>query len=208
MHRITFLLALLLATAPPLTAPDAEWQAPKKFTVQVVTSKGDFLVQVQRAWAPRGADRFYELVRSGYFDDSRFFRVREGFIVQFGIAGQPQRAQQWRDRSFPDDTVIQTNTRGHVAFAMTGPDTRTTQIYINLADNSRLDAGGFAPFAQVVRGMDVVDQLYAGYGEDAGGGMRGGKQDSLFASGNRYLDQAFPNLDRLIRATVLVGDDQ
>lgn len=178
-------------------------RAPAEFRVRVETSKGPFVIAAHRAWAPTGADRFYDLVRAGFFDDSRFFRVRAGFIVQFGIAGDPAVAAVWRSETIPDDSARRSNTRGLVSYAMTGPNTRTTQLFINLADNSRLDAEGFAPIGEVIEGMDVVDRLYSGYGEDAGGGMRGGKQGPIFEGGNAYLDRAYPLLDKLIRARVI-----
>lgn len=175
-------------------------RAPSLFRVRFETSRGAFVVEARRAWAPRGADRLYGLARAGFFDDSRVSRVRAGFIAQFGIPGDPAVAAAWRTAAMLDDSVRQGNARGTVSYAMTGPDTRTTQLFINLADNRRLDAEGFAPVGVVVEGMDVVDSLYAGYGEAAGGGMRGGKQDSVFAGGNAYLDRAFPRLDRIRRA--------
>ena len=187
-----WLAALLLMSAV---------RAPAIYRVQFDTTKGSFLVQVTRAWAPRGADRFYELVRGGFYDDSRVFRVRPGFIAQFGIAGNPRRNARWTP--IADDPVRQSNVRGTVAFAMTGPDTRLSQVYINLADNARLDADGFAPIGRVVEGMDVVDRLYGGYGEESGGGMRGGKQAPLLRGGNKYLDEHYPKLDRIIRASVI-----
>lgn len=190
--------ALLHPAAAVWTSP-----APATFRVRIETTKGAFVVEAHRDWAPAGVDRFYHLVRAGFFDDSRFFRVRSGFIAQFGIPGVARVAQAWRDRTIPDDPVRRSNRRGFVAYAMTGPNTRTTQLYINLADNSRLDAQGFAPIGEVVEGMDVVDRLNGEYGETSGGGMRGGRQDSLFAGGNRYLDRAFRRLDRLLRATVV-----
>jgi cyclophilin family peptidyl-prolyl cis-trans isomerase len=175
-------------------------QAPNLFQVLFETSQGAFIVEAHREWAPRGVDRFYGLVSAGFFDDSRFFRVVAGFIAQFGLPGNPAVAAVWKERAIPDDPVRQSNLRGTVAYAMTGPDTRATQIYINLADNARLDAQGFAPFGRVISGMDVVDRLYSGYGETAGGGMRGGKQGKILAGGNAYLDAEFPKLDRLLRA--------
>jgi len=189
-----------------LMNPKHEWwtrRAPAVFKVKVETSKGSFVIEAHRDWAPRGADRFYNLVRAGFFDDTRFFRVRAGFIAQFGIAGDPAVAAVWRNQTIPDDPRRQSNTRGVVAYAMTGPETRTTQLFINLADNSRLDAEGFAPIARVIEGMEIVDRLYSGYDEDAGGGMRGGKQGPLFEGGNAYLDREFPKLDRLIRASIV-----
>ena len=175
-------------------------RAPDVFRVRFETSRGAFVVEARRAWAPRGADRLYGLARVGFFDDSRFSRVRAGFIAQFGIPGDPAVAAAWRSAAIPDDPVRRSNTRGAVSFAMTGPNTRTTQLFINLADNRRLDAEGFAPVGVVVEGMDVVERLYAGYGEAAGGGMRGGRQAPVFEGGNAYLDRAYPRLDRLHRA--------
>jgi cyclophilin family peptidyl-prolyl cis-trans isomerase len=191
---------------PPLTEPSNKlWseQAPLEFKVRIDTTKGAFIIEAHRDWAPLGADRFYNLARAGFFDDSRFFRVRAGFIAQFGIAGNPKVAAAWKSQTIRDDPVRQTNARGYVAFAMTGPDTRTTQLYINLSDNSRLDREGFAPIGKVIDGMEIVDQFYAAYGENAGGGMRGGRQTKIFEEGNVYLDREFPKLDRLIRAVVL-----
>jgi cyclophilin family peptidyl-prolyl cis-trans isomerase len=183
---------------------DAFWQeqAPVRFRVRFTTGEGDFVVEVHRAWAPIGADRFYNLVRAGFFDDSRFFRVRADYIAQFGIPGDPKISAVWRELSIKDDPVRESNTRGSFAYAMTGPDTRTTQLYINLADNTHLDAQGFAPLGWVVEGMEVVDRLYAGYDEGAGGGMRGGKQGTIFSDGNAHLDRDFPLLTKLVRATI------
>ncbi|HEX9579513.1 MAG TPA: peptidylprolyl isomerase [Gemmatimonadales bacterium] len=177
--------------------------APGAFRVRFETTQGVFVIEVVRDWALRGADRLYHLVRAGFFDDSRFFRVRAGFIAQFGIPGDPAIAGVWRDRAMPDDSATQSNQRGFMAYAMTGPNTRTTQLFINLADNQRLDAENFAPIGRVIEGMDVVDRLYAGYDEASGGGMRLGRQGRLFTEGNAYLDREFPRLGRLIRATVL-----
>lgn len=176
--------------------------APATYRVSVETTKGTFVIAVDRALAPRGADRFYRLVRAGYFDDSRFFRVLPGFIAQFGIPGDPAITRVWKDRAIADDSVRATNVRGTIAYAMTGPNTRTTQLFISLADNSRLDVQGFAPIGRVVSGMDVVDQLYGGYGESAGGGMRGGKQDRMLSEGNKHLDRDYPKLDRILTAHI------
>ena len=176
--------------------------APPRFTVAIETTKGTFMLEIERALAPRGVDRFHALVRAGYFDESRFFRVVPGFIAQFGIAGDPAIAQVWKDRAFPDDSVRASNVRGTIAFAMTGPNTRTTQLFVSLVDNSRLDAQGFSPLGRVVEGMDVVDRIYGGYGENAGGGMRAGRQARMMAEGNVHLDRDYPMLDRLIRAYV------
>jgi cyclophilin family peptidyl-prolyl cis-trans isomerase len=148
-------------------------------------------------------DRFFGLVSTRFFDDSRFFRVVAGFVAQFGIPGDPAVSKAWKQRTIPDDPVRQSNTRGTVAFAMTGPGTRSSQLFINLADNSRLDAQGFAPIGRVTSGIEVVDRLYSGYGEGAGGGMRGGKQGKILAGGNAWLDAQFPRLDRLVQARIL-----
>ncbi len=193
--------ALLLDTASSFWSA----RAPDSFRVRVETGRGAFVVEAHRAWAPRGVDRFWQLVRAGFFDDSRFFRVRAGFIAQFGIAGDPAVALLWRTRAFPDDTVADphSNVRGSISYAMTGPGTRATQLFVSLADNARLDAQGFLPIGRVVEGMPVLDALYSGYGEDAGGGMRAGRQDSLFLGGNAWLDGRFPRLDRLVRAEVM-----
>jgi len=177
--------------------------APATFWVRFETDRGDFTVEARRDWAPLGVDRFYNLVRAGFFDDSRFFRVRTNYIAQFGIPGDPAIARLWQNHTIPDDPVRQSNLRGSIGYAMTGPGARTTQLYINLVDNRQLDAQGFAPIGAIVEGVDVVDHLFAGYGETAGGGMRGGKQGRLFAEGNAYLDRQFPELTRLIRATLV-----
>jgi homoserine O-acetyltransferase len=178
--------------------------APDTFLARFTTTEGDFTVEVVRAWAPIGADRFHGLVRHGYYDDARFHRVVPGFITQWGLAGDPEVTAAWIDRTLPDDTsVVASNVRGAIAFAFTEVDTRATQVYINMADNSRLDAQGFPPFGRVVDGMHVVGRLYGGYGEESGGGMRAGAQDSVIAGGNAYLDRAFPELDRILHAEVI-----
>jgi cyclophilin family peptidyl-prolyl cis-trans isomerase len=184
------------------SAPYWSQPAPATYRVSVETTKGTFVIAVDRALAPRGADRFYRLVRAGYFDDSRFFRVVPGFIAQFGIPGDPAITHVWKDRAIADDSVRTSNVRGTIAYAMTGPNTRTTQLFISLVDNGRIDTQGFSPIGRIVSGMEVVDQLYGGYGETAGGGMRAGKQDRMLNEGNRHLDRAFPKLDRLVRARV------
>ncbi|MCG6956975.1 MAG: peptidylprolyl isomerase [Gemmatimonadetes bacterium] len=189
-----------------LRPDDPSWAqtAPDTFRARFTTSQGDFILEVVRAWAPRGADHFWNLVRHGYYDDARFHRVVPGFIVQWGVAGDPRVSAVWLHRTILDDSVeVASNVRGTIAFAFTDKDTRATQVYINLVDNIRLDAQGFRPFGRVVEGMDVVDSLYGGYGESSGGGMRAAKQDSLVTGGNAYLDRVFPRLDHLIRAVVL-----
>jgi cyclophilin family peptidyl-prolyl cis-trans isomerase len=192
---------LILLGLPPAHSQPA--RVPDVFQVRFETSQGPFVVEAHREWAPHGVDRFHELVTSGYFDDSRFFRVVPGFIAQFGVAGDPKVMAAWKDRTIPDDPVRQSNARGTIAYAMTGPNTRATQLYINLADNSRLDAQGFAPLGRVTSGMDVVDRLYSGYGEGSGGGMRGGKQGEMLKGGNAWLDANFPKLDHLLRARII-----
>jgi cyclophilin family peptidyl-prolyl cis-trans isomerase len=185
-------------------APLWSQPAPELYRVRVETTKGSFVMQVTRSLAPRGADRVYDLVQTGFYDNSRFFRVVARRFAQFGIAGDPVVAQLWRKAEFLDDKESASNVRGAFAFAMTGPGARTTQIYICTDDSmKRQDGDGFAPFGRVVEGMDVVDRLYKGYGEKSGGGMRAGHQDKLFEEGNAYTDREFPQLDRLIRARIV-----
>jgi peptidyl-prolyl cis-trans isomerase A (cyclophilin A) len=169
-------------------------KAPDTFKVSVDTSKGVFVVEVTRAWAPNGADRFYNLAKSGFFNDVRFFRVVDGFMAQFGIHGDPGISAAWRNARIPDDSVKQSNKRGYITFATAGPGTRTTQLFINLVDNAMLDGQGFAPLGRVVSGMKVVDQLYGGYGEGAPNG-RGPDQRRIQTEGNAYLEKSFPKLD-------------
>ena len=178
--------------------------APSTYRVRLDTTKGPIVIEVHRDWAPHGADRFHELVTTGYFDDNRFFRVRAGQWAQFGINGVPAIATAWRTRTFPDDPRAQSNTRGMVAFAFAEANARTTQVYIALKDLSDpQDAQGFVPFGRVVEGMDVADALNSEYGENAGSGIRAGKQQPLFDGGNAYLDREFPRLDRLLHAVVM-----
>jgi peptidyl-prolyl cis-trans isomerase A (cyclophilin A) len=176
---------------------------PERYSVRLDTTKGAIVIGVHREWAPNGAARFHELVTSRYFDDSRFFRVVKGQWAQFGIAADPNVATAWRTRTIPDDPRRQSNTRGRVAFAFAVPNGRTTQVYISLRDNSYQDEQGFAPFGEVIEGMDLADALNSEYGESAGGGIRAGKQQPLFDGGNAYLDREFPRLDRLLHARVL-----
>ncbi len=171
-------------------------QAPNKFLARFDTTKGEFTVEVTRDWAPNGADRFYSLVKNRYYDGCRFFRVVENFMVQFGISGDPQTSAQWRTARISDDPARQSNGRGSITFAMAGPNTRTTQLFINFKDNSFLDAQGFSPFGKVITGMDVVDSIYNKYGEKP-------NQQSIQMQGNTYLEQEFPNLD-FIRSVTLV----
>jgi peptidyl-prolyl cis-trans isomerase A (cyclophilin A) len=176
-------------------------QAPDSFRARFSTTRGDFVIAVHRAWAPLGVDRFYNLVRSGFYDGVRFFRVIPGFMAQVGIHGDTAVTAAWRERRIADDPVRRTNLRGMVTFATAGPGTRTTQIFINYRDNSRLDGMGFAPFGQVVEGMAVVDSLYGGYGEGAPAG-RGPDQFRLNVEGERYLARQFPRLDKINTATI------
>ena len=194
-------LALILVAASIVARADE--RAPERFRVRLTTTKGEVVIDCTRAWAPLGADRFYTLVTAGYYDDSAWFRVVKGKWAQFGIAGTPAVAQAWRGRTFPDDPFKASNVRGTVAFAFAAKDGRTTQVFINLVDNSAgHDKEPFVPFGRIVDGMDVVDALYDGYGETALGGIRAGKQDPLFQQGNAYLRANFPRLDYITRARV------
>lgn len=175
--------------------------APETFRAEFETSKGTFVIEATRAWAPLGADRFYALVKNGYYDGVRFFRVVEGFIVQFGMHGDPEINSVWSAARIQDDSVAGSNTRGMVTYAKGGANTRTTQVFINFGDNSRLDADGFAPFGQVVEGMDVVDQLHSGYGESSPRGD-GPAQGQISAGGNAYLTANFPDLDYVVSARI------
>jgi peptidyl-prolyl cis-trans isomerase A (cyclophilin A) len=176
--------------------------APATYKVKFDTSAGPFVVEVHRDWAPHGADRFYNLVQSGFYDDTRFFRVVSGFMVQFGIHGDPSVSAVWRGARIPPDQVKQSNKRGYITYAMGGsPDTRTTQVFINFADNGSLDRMGFAPFGQVVSGMETVDKIYAEYGEGAPRG-RGPEQGRIQMEGNAYLTKEFPKMDYIKTATI------
>ncbi len=176
--------------------------------IEFETSQGTFVIAVHRDWAPLGAERFLHLVDTGYYDDARFHRVVPDFIVQWGLAGDPALTAEWLNAFIDDDPVVASNTRGRIAFAFTEPGTRSTQIYISVVDNSRLDAQGFAPFGEVVRGMEVVDAIYDGYGENSGGGVRRGDQSQIITHGNAYLDREFPLLDQLLTARILEGGPQ
>jgi peptidyl-prolyl cis-trans isomerase A (cyclophilin A) len=188
--------------SPALLDPSlAKDQAPETYRAKFTTTKGVFVVEVQRALAPLGADRFFNLVKSGFFDGTKFFRVVDGFMVQWGIHGTPSVAKAWVDANIKDDPVKSSNTRGAITFATAGPNTRTTQVFINFADNARLDKSGFASFGKVVEGMDVVDSLYKGYGEGAPRG-RGPEQGRMQAEGNAYLDKDFPQLDAVKHAEI------
>ncbi len=182
-------------------SPELNQTAPDMFQAVFETSEGTFVIEVHREWAPIGADRFYNLVRNGFYDDVRFHRVIEGFMAQFGIHGDPMINAQWRQRTLQDDPVVRSNTRGTVTYAKTQqPNSRTTQLFINFRDNTNLDELGFAPFGEVVEGMEVVDNLYAGYGETQPGGQ-GPYPPNIAAAGNEYL-QEFPELSHVISATI------
>jgi cyclophilin family peptidyl-prolyl cis-trans isomerase len=192
--------ALLLDPSSP------EWtrRSPPVWYARFETSRGDFLVRCERAHAPNGSDRFYNLIRLGYYEDVRFHRVREGYIAQWGLNGDPDVNRAWLHAQFPDDPKYGSNVRGTFAFARdTVPGTSNTQVYVNLADNTRNDDNPFAIFGRVVEGMDVLDRLYAGYGERSGSGVRQGLQGAIVEGGNAYLDEAFPLLDHLIHAEIV-----
>jgi peptidyl-prolyl cis-trans isomerase A (cyclophilin A) len=206
MIRVFALLFALLLAAPAFSQnlgnPAAlNEQAPAVYKVNVETSKGPFVIEVHRDWAPVGADRFYNLVKNGFYDDDRFFRVISGFMVQFGINGDPKVSSVWRQADIKDDPVRQSNSRGMITFATAGPNTRTTQVFINFADNGALDRMGFAPFGRVVSGMNVVDALYSGYGEGAPRGS-GPDQQRVQSQGNAYLTHDFAKLDYIKKATI------
>jgi peptidyl-prolyl cis-trans isomerase A (cyclophilin A) len=176
-------------------------KAPAVFKAKFDTSKGPFVVEVHRDWAPNGADRFYNLVKNGFYDNTRFFRVIAGFMVQFGINGDPNVSAAWREANIKDDPIKQSNSRGMVTFATAGPNTRTTQVFVNFGNNDFLDNQDFSPFGKVVSGMEVVDSLYGGYGEGAPSGQ-GPNQGLIQQQGNAYLEKAFPKLDYVKKATI------
>ena len=171
------------------------------YRARFATTKGDFVIEVHRDWAKNGADRFYNLVKAGFYDKVKFFRAIKGFMVQFGINGDPAVSRAWKDANIPDDPVVKSNARGYVTFATAGPNTRTTQLFINLVDNVRLDGMGFSPFGQVVTGLEVVDALNTEYGEGAPGGA-GPNQGRIEAEGNAYLEREFPRLDAVNSASI------
>jgi peptidyl-prolyl cis-trans isomerase A (cyclophilin A) len=186
-----------MATDSPLLHPDTlNAKAPELFDVKFETTRGDFVVAVHRAWAPLGADRFYNLVKSGFFTGEAFFRVVPGFVVQFGLSPDPAVNRAWRSADIKDDPVKESNKRGTITFATAGPNTRTTQLFINFADNSGLDRQGFAPFGLVTSGMDVVDHIYSGYGQQP-------DQGAITTQGAAYLEKHFPKLDTIKSATVV-----
>jgi len=180
----------------------ANAKAPETFKVKFTTTKGDFTVETTRAWSPLGADRFFNLVKAGFYKDVAFFRVISGFMVQFGIHGDPAVSAAWRGANIQDDPVKESNKKGYVSYAMAGPGTRTTQMFINYGNNARLDDMGFSPFAKVIEGMDVVESIYSGYGEGAPSGM-GPDQGGVQMRGNAYLKKDFPKMDYILSAQLL-----
>jgi peptidyl-prolyl cis-trans isomerase A (cyclophilin A) len=206
LFAVALIFGALSAQAPAAAAnlgnpSSLNEKAPGVYKAKFDTSKGTFVIEVHRDWAPAGADRFYNLVKNGFYNDARFFRVIDGFMVQFGISGNPDLSSVWREARIKDDPVKQSNGRGMVSFATAGPNTRTTQVFINFGDNSGLDGQGFSPFGQVVQGMDVVDALYKGYGEGAPRGQ-GPDQNRIQMEGNAYLMQDYPKLDYVKKATI------
>jgi peptidyl-prolyl cis-trans isomerase A (cyclophilin A) len=195
MRGVTILaLATGLAT-PAAPAPAIAQQAPDSFLVALATTRGSVVVAVHRDWAPRGVDRLYQLIRAGFYDEARFFRVIPGFVAQFGLPADPRRRPPWSTQPIPDDPVRRSNLRGMLTFATAGPNTRTTQLFINVADNRRLDALGFAPIGRVIKGLAIVDSLNGRYGEAP-------SQDEIERQGNAYLSRAFPKLDYIHTARV------
>jgi peptidyl-prolyl cis-trans isomerase A (cyclophilin A) len=185
------------ATAPNLLNPSSlNARAPEMYQAKFTTTKGDVVIEVTRTLAPLGADRFYNLVRAGFFTNTTFFRVVPRFIVQFGISPRPDVAKAWENARFADDPVKQSNKRGTITFATAGPNTRTTQLFINYSDNAGLDGQGFAPFGTVIQGMDIVDKIYPGYGEQP-------DQGRLQAEGKAYTDKSFPMLDKILSASIV-----
>jgi peptidyl-prolyl cis-trans isomerase A (cyclophilin A) len=182
---------------PALLHPETlHAKAPETYDVKFDTTRGDFIVHVDCAWAPIGADRFYNLVKHGFFTGDAFFRVVPGFVVQFGLSPDPAVNKAWSSADIKDDRVTQSNKRGYITFATAGPNTRTTQLFISFADNSGLDRQGFAPFGLVTSGMDVVDKIYSGYGQQP-------DQGAITSQGKAYLEKNFPNLDTIKSATIL-----
>lgn len=177
---------------------------PEKYYARFETTKGSFVVEGRRDWAPRGADRFFELMEAGFYNEARFYRVRKNFIVQWGIGKDPKKNELWRELKIPDDPVKQKNRRGTVSFAMKGPSSRTTQVFINLRDNSGLlDKTGFAPFGRVVEGMDIVDSLYSVYGEVQSLGGPGLDPAKYELIGDEYVKRSFPRLDQILSAKIV-----
>jgi peptidyl-prolyl cis-trans isomerase A (cyclophilin A) len=197
---LIFVLWNTMALAATIIPSAANKTAPDSFKVLFKTSKGEFTVSVDRKNAPLGADRFYNLAQSNYFKDARFFRVVKGFVVQFGIAAEPQDSKSWKEAKLQDDPVKLSNAEGTLTFATAGPGTRTTQLFINLNDNERLDSMGFAPFGKVEKGLGVIKNLNGQYA-DAPTSL----QDRIYNEGNKFLNDKFPNLDYIIETQVIAG---
>jgi len=201
IHRVVVIagLAAVLAAPERLAAPaKLNAKSPERFRARFETTKGTFVIEVHREWSPNGADRFYNLVKHGYYDGVKFFRVVPGFVVQWGIYGDPSIATTWLKATIPDDPVKESNKRGFVTFAKSGaPNSRSVQLFINLVDNDRLDAMGFAPFGMVSEGMDVVDKLYGGYAE----GLTK-LQGRIAEEGNAFLEKNYPELDAIKKASI------
>lgn len=186
-----------MSTQPSLLHPASlHAKAPDVYLIKFHTSRGDFTMKVTRAWAPLGADRFYNLVENHFYDGAAFFRVVPRFVVQFGINANPQISRVWQNANIKDDAVTKSNARGYVTFATGGPNTRTTQVFINLVDNSRLNSMGFSPFGQITDAMDIVDRLYGGYGESP-------DQGQIQSAGKAYLEKSFPKLDTILTARIV-----
>jgi peptidyl-prolyl cis-trans isomerase A (cyclophilin A) len=206
---LAIIIAIALAGAQPAAAQEALMdpaslteQAPEVCRIKFETSEGDFVIEMKREWAPLGADRFYNMVINDYFTEARFFRVAPGFVVQFGLHADPEVNRVWREATIKDEPVVGSNVKGAITFAKGGPNSRTTQVYINLKDNTQLDRMGFSPFGKVVEGMDVVERLFGGYG-DAPPRGDGPNQGRIVMEGNEYLKKSFPDLDFIKKATVL-----
>jgi homoserine O-acetyltransferase len=207
MAWIFSILVYLAQTAVPSSfllnpnAPEMNRRAPELFMIRMETSKGLVLIEVHREWAPYGVDHFYNLVRAGYYDQSRFYRVVKDRWIQFGINGDPKISNVWKTRTIPDDIRRWvSNTKGTIAYAYAVPNGRTTQVFVNMRDNSPThDVEPFIPFGVVVQGMEVMESLYSEYGENSGGGIRAGRQGPIFEQGNAYLSREFPKLDSIIR---------
>ena len=199
---LLFSFQLLLAQAPNVSV--LQLKSPEKFSATFKTSKGDFIIEVYRKWSPMGADRIYQLIRSGFFSNALFFRVEPDFVVQFGISANYAANRFWDPRKLPDEPALQKNSKSTIAFARGGRNDRATQIFINMADNAKLDTAfrngvkGYTPFGKVVKGMDVITRLNNRYGKKPAT-----IQDSLYKYGNAYFEQTFPGLDKIISATIL-----
>lgn len=194
MRPLLLVLALLVPAQDP--------RAPAEFKIKLETTKGDILIKVTRDWAPRGADRLHALVKAGYYDQCRFYRVLPKYLAQFGISGTPATAARWKEQPIEDDPVKEKNTRGRLTFAKGGPNSRTTNLFLNLKDNTSLDSQGFAPVGEVVEGLEIADQLFSGYGDGAPKG-RGPSQKRIYEEGNAWLEKDFKDLDVLRKATIV-----